>query len=302
LATTVLVILWGAWVRVSGSGAGCADHWPLCNGELVPRSPTAETLIELTHRVTSSLCGLLSIVVFVRARREFAPGTPVRRAALAGLWLMLLEGAVGAMLVKLGLVAKDSSPARALVVGLHLVNTFLLLAAQLLTVLFARGLPAPRWRGRGGLGAVLGLALACVLSLGATGAITALGDTLFPAESLAHGLAQDLSPQAHFLIRLRMWHPLLAVLCGAGVVYLAQHLKALHPGQGLERWALALTLLYLAQLAAGAANLLLLAPALLQITHLLLADLVWLALVGLSVEALATQEVAATSELERASA
>ena len=93
VAATVLVILWGAFVRVTGSGAGCADHWPLCNGELVPRSPKLETLIELTHRVTSSLAGLLSVVVFGLARRRFEPGSPVRRAAAWGLGLMLLEGA-----------------------------------------------------------------------------------------------------------------------------------------------------------------------------------------------------------------
>ena len=292
LGLTVLVILWGAFVRVTGSGAGCADHWPLCNGELVPRSPRVETLIELTHRITSGLSGVLALVVFWRSRKEFEPGSGVRRAAALGLVLMLVEGAIGAALMKLGLVAKNSSPLRAFVVGLHLGNTFLLLAAQMVTWLLARGLPAPRLRGRVGWALALGAALLAMLGLGATGAITALGDTLFPAQSLSQGLRDDVAPGAHFLVRLRVWHPMLAVLTGAAVVYLAQQLRAVTPG-GVEAggndvasWALRLTVLFVLQLAVGALNLFLLAPAAIQIAHLLLADLTWLALVGLTVSAL----------------
>ncbi|MFT3927413.1 MAG: COX15/CtaA family protein [Myxococcales bacterium] len=286
LGLTVVVILWGAFVRVTGSGAGCADHWPLCNGELVPRSPRLETLIELTHRVTSSLSGLLAIAVFWRSRREFTPDSPVRRAALWGLVLMLVEGAIGAALVKLGLVAKDSSPLRALVVGLHLGNTFLLLAAQMATWLFARGMPVPQWRAQLGWALALGAALVAMLVLGASGAVTALGDTLFPAQTLDEGLRADLDPSSHFLVRLRVWHPLLAVLTGAAVVYLAQQLRAALPSPQVSSWAMRLTVLYVLQLGVGALNLFLLAPAAIQITHLLLADLTWLALVALSVSAL----------------
>lgn len=286
LGLTVLVILWGAFVRVTGSGAGCADHWPLCNGEFVPRSPRLETVIELTHRVTSGLSGLLSVAVYWRSRRDFAPGSGVRRAAGVGLMLMIFEGAIGAALVKLGLVAKDSSPLRALVVGLHLGNTFLLLAAQMVTWLLARGQPVPRLRGRTGWALALGAALLAMLGLGATGAITALGDTLFPARSLSEGLRDDLAPGAHFLVRLRVWHPLLAVLTGAAVVYMAQQLRAAMPGAHVATWALRLTVLFALQLAVGALNLVLLAPAVIQIAHLLLADLTWLALVALTVSVL----------------
>jgi cytochrome c oxidase assembly protein subunit 15 len=287
LVLTVGVILWGAFVRVTGSGAGCADHWPLCNGVLVPRSPRLETVIEFTHRLTSGLSGLLSLLVFFRARREFAAGTPVRRAALAGLLLMLFEGAIGAMLVKLGLVAKDSSPLRALVVGIHLGNTFLLLAAQMLTWQFARGLPALRLRERPGLAALLVLALFTLIALGATGAVTALGDTLFPSASLAAGWRDDLDPGAHFLVRLRVFHPLAAILAGAAISYLAQYLRSSVPEPEVSRWALSVMLLYVVQLGLGALNLFLLAPAPIQIAHLLLADLVWLAFVGLAASALA---------------
>jgi heme a synthase len=301
LVTSVLVILWGAIVRVTGSGAGCADHWPLCNGELIPRSPALATLIELTHRVTSGLAGLLSVAVFWLARRHFEAGSQVRRAAAWGLGLMLLEGAIGALLVKRGLVAKDASAARALVVALHLCNTFLLLSAQVVTLELARRPAALRMRGHGSLPWLLGAALALVLGVGASGAVTALGDTLFPAASLAEGMADDLSAQAHFLIRLRVWHPLLAVLSGAIVVYLAQHVRAACATPGVLRWAKLVTLAYVAQLALGSLNLLLLAPAAVQILHLLLADLTWIAIVQLGVAALSEPQ-RASSQLSLESA
>jgi cytochrome c oxidase assembly protein subunit 15 len=297
---TLAVILWGAWVRVTGSGAGCADHWPLCNGELLPRSPGVETLIELTHRVTSSLSGLLSIVVFAWSRRCFAKGHPARTAAACSLALMLVEGAIGALLVKKGLVAKDASEARAFVVALHLGNTFLLLSAQVLTYEFARKALAPRLRGNEKTALALGASLLLLLLLGASGAVTALGDTLFPAESLAAGVAQDFVPDAHFLVRLRVYHPLLAVLVGALVVYVVQQLRVSAGSAEVSRWAFRVTWLYVLQLGLGSLNLLLLAPAPIQLAHLLLADLTFLALVQLSLHALSPRPQTLQVSLERA--
>ncbi len=300
LLLTLAVILWGAWVRVTGSGAGCADHWPLCNGEIFPRSTRAETLIELTHRVTSSLAGLLSIGVFALSRRHYPSGHPVRRAAAWSLALMLIEGAIGALLVKKGLVAKDTSEARAFVVGLHLCNTFVLLGAQTLTYELSRSELAPRLRGHGRAVLLSALTLSLLLLLGASGAVTALGDTLFPASSLAAGVRDDFSAQAHFLVRLRVYHPLLAVAVGALVVYLAQQLRAAYATPAVARWALRVTVLYLLQVALGSLNLLLLAPALIQLGHLLLADLTFIAVVELSLAALSTQPAALQVSLESA--
>lgn len=286
ILATLLVILWGAFVRVTGSGAGCADHWPLCNGVLVPRAPRVETMIELTHRVTSGLCGLLSIAVLVLAFRAHEKGSPVRWAAVLGFVLMLVEGAIGALLVKKGLVAKNASEARAFVVGLHLCNTFLLLGAQALTWHFARDARPLRLRERPGLTSVLFGLLLMVLFLGASGAVTALGDTLFPAKSLAEGVAQDFAKDAHFLERLRVIHPLLAVFTGAVLVYAAQDIRSRFSTPLVSRWAVALTAIYVLQLIAGGVNLLLLAPMPIQILHLLLADLTWLALVFLAASVL----------------
>jgi heme a synthase len=283
LAYSLAVVLWGAFVRATGAGAGCGDHWPVCNGEVIPRSPSLATLIEYTHRLTSGLAGLGAVALFVWGRRAHPRGHPVRLGVTLGLLLMVLEGALGAGLVKLQLVAQDPSAMRAFAMCAHLVNTFLLLGAQALTCVWAAGgRGALRLRGQGLPGALVVLSVVGMLVLGVTGAIAALGDTLFPARSLAHGFAQDFSESAHFLLRLRALHPLLAILVGAGVVGSAALIARARPGTpGLAGAARTLGLLYALQLAAGVVNLVLLAPVWMQLVHLLLADLVWLSLVRL---------------------
>src|SRR5690606_23810418 len=176
LAYTLLVILWGGYVRASGSGAGCGAHWPLCNGEVVPRSATAETLIELTHRVTSGLALPLVLVLLAWAFRAFPKGSPVRKGAAFVVAFMVLEAAVGAGLVLFEQVAYNASIGRAYWMASHLVNTFLLLGALTLTAHAARGGAMPRLRGSGRRGPLVGGALLGLLVLGASGAVTALGD------------------------------------------------------------------------------------------------------------------------------
>lgn len=288
LAYNVAVILWGAAVRATGSGAGCGSHWPLCNGEIVPRSPRIETVIELTHRVTSGIALLLVVGLVVLAFRWRPKGNPARPAAAWTMFFMLTEAAVGAGLVLFELVADNQSMARALFMGTHLVNTFFLLGAMTLTAHFASGRPPFRLRGPGGLGAWLLGGAAALLIAGVSGAIAALGDTLFPAESLSHALEQDLSPTAHLLIRLRLLHPALSVTAAALVIVLAFRLESRQPGSLAARWANRWTLrLVFLQIVAGVANVFLLAPVWMQIVHLLLADLVWISYVVVAAQALA---------------
>jgi heme a synthase len=288
LGYTLAVVAWGAFVRATGSGAGCGDHWPVCNGDVVPRSPSLETLIEYTHRLTSGLAGLGSLLLFFWGRRLHPKGHPVRLGVALGLALMVLEGALGAGLVKLQLVAQDPSAMRAFAMVAHLLNTFLLLGAQMLTCVWAAGgLGRLRLRGQGLAGALVVAACAGMMVLGASGAIAALGDTLFPARSLAHGFAQDFSEGAHFLLRLRALHPLLAVLVGALVVASAALIARARPGApAVLVAARTLGVLYALQLAVGLVNLVLLAPVAMPLVHLLLADLVWISLVRLGALAL----------------
>ena len=133
LAYNVAVILWGAYVRATGSGAGCGAHWPLCNGEVVPRAPQVATVIEFSHRFSSGLTLIAIAVLVVWIFRVCAPGHPARLGAVLSGVLIVTEAAVGAGLVLFRLVADNASMARAMFVGVHLLNTFLLLGALTLT-------------------------------------------------------------------------------------------------------------------------------------------------------------------------
>jgi cytochrome c oxidase assembly protein subunit 15 len=287
LAVNLGVILWGSVVRATGSGAGCGNHWPLCNGEVVPRAPELATRIEFSHRATSGLALILVAVLAVAVWRATAPGQPARRAAIASLVLILTEAAVGAGLVLFELVADNRSMARALFMGAHLVNTFFLLAALALTAHILGGAPAPRLQGAGRRALPFFAALATLLLVGSSGAVAALGDTLFPSRTLAEALAQDLSATSHVLIRLRVLHPALAMLFALGLFALAAPLAAEPSTPAAGRWARACLALVVAQSLAGFLNVALLAPVWLQVVHLLLADLLWISLVLLAASQLA---------------
>lgn len=286
LAYNVLVILWGAVVRATGSGAGCGAHWPLCNGAAVPAAPQLETIIEYIHRAMSG-ASLLSVgLLAVWAFRRFGAGHRVRRGAVGSLAFVLSEAALGAGLVLFGYVARDTSVQRVVSISLHLVNTFLLLLMLTLTAWWASGGAPIRVRGRGAIAWLVAFAFLGVILIGVSGAITALGDTLFPAASLTEGLAQDTSPAASFLIKLRVIHPLIAVLVGA---YLLALTAIWNPraGPGHVRLKHLLRVLVLIQLAAGAANVVLLAPVWMQIIHLFLADAIWITLASFGASGLA---------------
>lgn len=286
LVANLLVILWGVYVRATGSGAGCGAHWPLCNGEVVPRAPRLETLIELTHRITSGLALVLVVALVWAVFRVFPRGHAARLGAVWTLAFMLTEAAIGAGLVLFELVADNESSARALFLGTHLVNTFLLLASLALTTYWCAGGGRPRHVLRGRLGRSLVLLHLALIVVGASGAISALGDTLYPAETLREALRQDLSSTTNVLIRLRVLHPLLAVATGILVLALPRFVEQRFDVRADRRFAGTLGLLVLLQLGAGTANVALLAPVWLQLVHLLLADLLWITLVLFSVHVL----------------
>ena len=287
LAYNLCVIIWGAYVRASGSGAGCGNHWPLCNGEVVPRSPQLETLIELTHRLTSGLLLALTVGLVVWAFRSYPKQHRIRLAAITVLFFILTEALIGAGLVRFDLVAGNKSMTRALVMSFHLVNTFLLLAATALTAWWASGGKPSRLREQGIVSWLFGLCLLGMLVLTVSGGVAALGDTLFPSRSLAEGLRQDFSATAHILIRLRLLHPLIAVMVGCLLLITAGVVSFMRPAIWIKRLTVVLAALVVVQLGAGVLNVLLLVPTWLQLVHLFLADAVWITLVLLTAEALA---------------
>ena len=293
LGVNLAVILWGAFVRASGSGAGCGSHWPLCNGEVIPHAPRIQTLIELSHRVSSGVALLCVIGLVGGAWRGFPRGHPVRRSATAAGVLMVAEALIGAGLVLLELVAENRSVARAWWMAGHLLNTFLLVGALTLTAWWATHDERPRWRAAGaGTRASLGAALVGVLVLGVSGAITALGDTLFPATSFAEGKAMTFSPSSHVFVRLRVWHPFLALVTGGLLLAAAAAATRHRPDAVVSRVATTLIGLFALNLAVGVVNVWWLAPLPAQLVHLLLADLVWIALVILAATTVATSPVA----------
>jgi heme A synthase len=200
------------------------------------------------------------------------------------------EALIGAALVLLGHVGTNSSPDRAYTLAVHLLNTMVLLAAMALTGWFA-GAPVNE-RGQATMEAaapvsrsLLICALLAYLATSVIGAIAALADTLFAAHSLAEALRQDLSPSAHIFVRLRIWHPIVAALLGCFLLVFA-YLTGLRKQRTplARRLALAVVFLTLLQIGAGMINVILLAPVWMQITHLFIADSLWIALVLLSAE------------------
>ncbi|MBB5343014.1 COX15/CtaA family protein [Tunturibacter empetritectus] len=275
----VLVILWGALVRATGSGAGCGNHWPLCNGQVIPLSPRIDTIIEFTHRCMTGGSTFLIIGLLIWTFRGTLKGQAARTLAVVSMVLLLNEAFLGALLVKLGYVTGNQSVGRVVVLSIHLSNTLLLLAALTLTArLLGTG---QRWTEFSGsatrkLWALLGLG--ATLIVGVSGSLAALGDTLFPASSLRAAFAQDFAPNSPWLLRLRGVHPVSAVIAAAFVLWLvAQARRA-----GAGRTAGIVLSLLCFQFALGLADVLLLAPVWMQILHLLGADLYWVALVVLA--------------------
>lgn len=279
LVYNVFVILWGAYVRATGSGAGCGSHWPLCNGVIIPKEPRIETIIEFSHRLTSGFALILVVILLVWAYKKYPRTHRVRLGATLSLFFIITEALVGAGLVLFEFVAEDASVGRAISIGIHLVNTFLLLAALSLTAWWASGGKEVQLSGRRMLLLGFGVAFLGVLFIGVSGAITALGDTLFPAESLRIGIEQDFSPTSHFLVRLRVWHPVIAIVISFYVIFLSLLVGLMYQDRLSRRISLTIIILFLFQLLVGVINLALLAPVWMQIIHLLIADLVWVTLV-----------------------
>lgn len=293
LAYTILVILWGAFVRATGSGAGCGNHWPTCNGEVLPRPEQIETFIELSHRLTSALAGLFVLVMLIWAVRLYPRKHLVRRGAIVSFVFILIEGAIGALLVRLELVAENDSVLRAVMIAIHLVNTFFLLAAIALTGWWARTNQRLQLRGHGRIGWLIFIGVAGFMLLGASGAITALGDTLFPAESLAAGLQEKFEPGVHFLIRLRLYHPLIGFAMAVYLVVASSLILEERPSPLMHQLTRTMRWLFFAQVGVGIINVLLLAPVWMQLLHLLMADIVWIAAIFLGATALSTEGVVA---------
>jgi heme a synthase len=279
----VAVIVWGGLVRATGSGAGCGNHWPLCNGTVMQHSARADTYIELTHRITSGLSFFSAVGLLVWTWMGTVKRHLARTAALAAVIFTLIEAILGALLVKLGLTAQSTSPLRAPYLALHLTNTLLLLAALTLTAHFLSRRSGFFWRDIrliAPTGAVAGVIM--VMAVGVSGSLAALGDTLFPATSLGSALTQDFSSNSGWLLRWRWTHPAIALAASIFLIWiLIRSAKKSRHWDNRNLSALVLVLLAV-QYLLGLLDVVLLAPVGLQVAHLLFADVLWSALVVLT--------------------
>ncbi len=296
------VIAMGAVVRATASGAGCGRSWPSCQGAFVPAELSGATLIEFTHRATSGIAMLLTYALFIAAarvdgRRPFTVINALKGSMLAKAtgWAVItvtVSALIGAAIVLFEWVTDDSSVARLVTVPLHLLNTFALLAALAVSI---SALQAPvRLRFGRTEKRTARLLLGSIIVVAAAGAVTALSDTLFPSESLRAGLAADFSSTAAWMTRVRVAHPILAVMAAILVVKIVSSSRIPEAVRG-GRWARLVVWLVAAQLVAGVVNVVLLTPVWMQVIHIILADSLWVVLVWLVIELASDQSRPANS-------
>lgn len=291
LAYNLPLIVWGAFVRVSFSGDGCGAHWPTCNGQVVPSQMAKPMLIEFTHRMMTGLDTIAVIALCVWAFQVFPKRHAVRLYSVLSLLFLFVEALLGAGLVLFRYVAKDQSSGRAWYLSAHLTNTMLLLACLTITAWLARNsLAQVRLRG---ISKTMVAAILITAFVSITGAIAALGDMLHPVTSLGEGVRQDFSTTSSLLVRLRILHPFIAVL-GAVYIILAavRTMRGRDENSPVRIAAARVVVLTIFQLALGALNLSLLAPIWMQLIHLLVADLVWIAIVMMVCETVVSRESA----------
>ena len=290
LAYNVVVILWGVFLRASKSGDGCGQHWLTCHGEIIPSAPELKTVIEFSHRITSGIAFIVVFALVIWAFRKFEKYNPIRKTALISFIFIITEALVGAGLVLTGNTAEALTAARPFWMIGHLTNTFILLAFLTLTGWFASGGKYLNFKAQPKVLLLLGIGVFGIFLIGMSGSVAALSGMLFPSVTLSEGIAKDFSETSHILLRLRVSHPILSITVGIFLAFLAGWIKSkARENTSVKRWANVLTILILIQFAFGAITLLTLAPIVMQLVHLLLADAVWIAFVLMSAEILAEQ-------------
>lgn len=323
----ILTIVWGVFLRASGSGDGCGTHWPLCGDVLLPKlgQTPHKTWVEWLHRFMSEGLGLLVLGQLIWAFRAFPEREcakkmpwlpslllwpkrlsgaasarkaalalsrslgehPVRLGAVATTFFVLSEAWLGRQLVVYKYVAYSDAPQRVYWMAAHLCNTFCLVAALALTAWWASGQRRVVLKNQGPLLALVLVSLLATLGLSITGSISALGDMLYPVSSHLEAMRQASLPTANALMKARPTHPYTAVVVAMLLCLTAGLLAHLRPSEQTRRFSYAVWFLLSAQMVLGLANIWLLAPIWMQVVHLFAADLLWVCVVLMSAAALA---------------
>ncbi len=275
---TLVVILWGAWVRISHSGDGCGDTWPLCKGQVIPDATQKKTWVEYTHRMMSGLYGILVIYFYFLIKKSFPQNSNQRRFALLTLIFMITEALLGAKLVLFGLVGSNSSLFRTFAMSLHQINSLLLVGATAVFI-FSYDMISLNVDLKNFIGSFFkkNKFLLAMIVVAITGAWAALSTTLFPSQSLIDGFKSDFSNDSHFLLRLRLSHPILALsIIGYFIVKFYRESQSSKLSQTLRIVYLQTSIVGATALLFGILTLLLLSPVWMKLSHLALAQFLWI--------------------------
>ncbi len=273
LGYSVLVIIFGAFVRASLSGDGCGVHWPDCYGSILPKGAPLQTYIELTHRTTSGFLIILSAALALASFRIFPKSSLFRKAGLLTLVSVLVSAAIGAALVLNRWVEFDRSMARAITMPLHLVNNYFLIGTLILLAMPGEVVNKIRFRKQGEVGGLVWGSLAAMFILGGTGALSAMGKTAFTNElSAAQGLSDRLqlhmAADAHPLLKGGISHPLIATGAFILILLTCRQLVKRRPSDEVGFWSNMTSGSMVFQMVLGLVNLAASAPVALQLFHL----------------------------------
>jgi heme A synthase len=289
---TYLLIIWGGIVRVTGSGNGCgtSDQWPLCHGSLLP-AWQLNTLIEFTHRWLASICTILVIVLTVatwvwhRHQRKILVGTSIA----AGLFVVQI--ALGAITVETNLPGG--------VVMLHLANALLLFAVLIYVAVVATTVGTARQSPGLGAAANAAVKVPVVIAVVATYVVALSGAFLVATNSTGgcsswplcgSGFSIPTTQSATINVAHRVIAGVVVLMLGG---LMAMIRKRRHGDRVVGIAVMAVNVLLVLQVAAGALDAIFNLPAGLSALHIALASLLWGAVV--TVALLALQVVGETS-------
>ena len=275
LTTSILSILAGAIVRATGSGDGCGASWPTCNGRVIPSLGTSSEIIEFSHRSISGVLLIVTLLLFVKSKD---PDTPLLHKKIINYltFFVLLEAAIGAVIVIYEWVGLNSSLPRIIAVPLHLVNTFALLGFYTLIFYLLR---ESENKLSNFFDKRIKIAFVLFFLTGATGSITALADVLFPSASFVEGFIEDFDSTSEVLTRLRILHPFVSTILS---IFLFSESNRFKKEFAIDTSII--KVLVIVGVILGVLNVVsnIILP--LSILHLLLADLLWITYVYKSVE------------------
>ncbi|MDJ0664042.1 MAG: COX15/CtaA family protein [Acidimicrobiia bacterium] len=296
---TVAVVIGGALVRATDSGAGCGESWPICGGQIIPEIGNYHTAIEVSHRLMTGLLGIVLVTLFLLVRRQYDKTHRLRRAVFAAGVLLIIESLLGASLVLFGWVEFDASIARLIVVPIHLINTFLLVGAMVLVAFFAGGGSGFRVDLAKTLDKMIAASLGIVLVIGATGALNALADTLIQSDSLRPATTDELQVTEAVLRQIRTIHPFVAIIGGLAL-YMLVRLIAGDGSKRVKLLAFGVQGIIWAQFVIGLLNIALNVPLEIQLIHLFVADVLWIMVVLIAFHVLSDREDSLTRDSQLA--